>query len=153
MVPPTQLCWRYHSLPLNQRYDITVHWVSRHLNSPAYQLFVHEFIWAGIKRNIKAVHHWIFVRGIHRSPVDSSHKDLVMRKAFSCNDIIMNLNIFLYGIRWHHSHWLPKSHDISQHSRCKKTRTIYGRGRQCITPAMCLVCMTYTGDVWYYYIP
>ena len=30
-----------------------------------------------------------FVRGIHRSPVDSSHKGLVTRKMFTCDDVIM----------------------------------------------------------------
>ena len=31
-----------------------------------------------------------FVRGIHRSPVDSPHKGTVMRKESSCHDVIMN---------------------------------------------------------------
>ena len=33
-------------------------------------------------KNIKSPHFWLFVKGIHRSPVDSLHKGPVMREAF-----------------------------------------------------------------------
>ena len=37
---------------------------------------------------VKAPHHWPFVRGIHRSPVDYPHKGPVIRNVFPCHDII-----------------------------------------------------------------
>ena len=37
--------------------------------------------------------YWPFVRGIHRSPVDSPHKRPVNRRAFPCHDVIV---LFLY---------------------------------------------------------
>ena len=45
------------------------------------------------KKKIKIPHHWPFVRAIHRSPVDSPHKGPVMRKCFTCHDVIMYLNV------------------------------------------------------------
>ena len=33
-------------------------------------------------RNIRAPGHWLFVKGIHRWPVDSPHKGLITRKMF-----------------------------------------------------------------------
>ena len=42
------------------------------------------------KENIKALHYWAFVRGIHWSPVDSPHKGPVMQKTRPCHDIIMD---------------------------------------------------------------
>ena len=39
------------------------------------------------KQQIK--HYWPFVRGIHSSPMDSSHKGPVMRNNFPCHDVIM----------------------------------------------------------------
>ena len=42
-----------------------------------------------IKENIKAPHHWLFVRGIHRWPVDFPLKVPVLRKAFTISIVIM----------------------------------------------------------------
>ena len=53
--------------------------------------FAQQLVQANNKENIKATHHWPFVRGIHRSPVDSPHKGPVMRRAFLCNDVIIDL--------------------------------------------------------------
>ena len=43
--------------------------------------------------NIKASHHWPFVRGIHQSLVDSPHKGPVMWKGFPCHDVIMSSTV------------------------------------------------------------
>ena len=44
---------------------------------------------AQIKENIKAPHHWPFVWGNHRSPVNSPHKGPVTRKMVPFDDVIM----------------------------------------------------------------
>ena len=44
---------------------------------------------ANDKENIKALYNWQFMRGIHWSAVDFSHKGSVMLKVFSCCNIIM----------------------------------------------------------------
>ena len=41
------------------------------------------------KENVKAPRHWLFVRGIHRWPVNSLHKGPVTRKMFPFDDVIM----------------------------------------------------------------
>ena len=46
-----------------------------------------------IQRNIEVPHHWPFVRGNHRSLMDSPHKGAVMRKAFPCHDGIVSYEI------------------------------------------------------------
>ena len=51
------------------------------------------------QRNIKALRHWPFVRGIHRSPVDSPHKWPVTRKMFPLDDVIMAF-VCLHNIRF-----------------------------------------------------
>ena len=50
-----------------------------------------------MKGKIKIPHHWPFVREIHRPPVDSPHKGLVIRKACSCHDVIMGV-IYLHAL-------------------------------------------------------
>ena len=47
---------------------------------PSTRLFVKQFMRANGKGNNKGPHHWSFVRGNHRWPVDSPHKRPVMRK-------------------------------------------------------------------------
>ena len=47
------------------------------------------FIQAQIKENTKAPRHWPLLRGIHRWPVNSPHKWLVMRKMFPFDDVIV----------------------------------------------------------------
>ena len=51
------------------------------------------FIRAQIKENIKAPRHCPFVRGIHRSPVNSPHKWTVTRKMFPFDDVIMDTSL------------------------------------------------------------
>ena len=63
-----------------------VTWAPWRLKTPTTRLFVQQ---GGIKVNIKFPHHWPFVRGFHRSPVESPHKGPVMRKAFPCHGAIM----------------------------------------------------------------
>ena len=45
---------------------------------PTTQLFVQQFFQANIKEDIKTLHYWLSVRGIHQGPVDSPHKGPVM---------------------------------------------------------------------------
>ena len=52
--------WHYHG-------DVT--WLSQHLKSPVTQMFVQQFVQANIKGSIEDPHHWLFVKGIHRSLV------------------------------------------------------------------------------------
>ena len=47
------------------------------------RLFVQQLVHADVRENTKAPHDWLFVKGIHRWPVDSPHKWPVMRKSFS----------------------------------------------------------------------
>ena len=49
---------------------------------------------ANNKGNIKALHYWPFVRGIHWLPVDSPHKGPVMLKVFPRHDIITVPSIY-----------------------------------------------------------
>ena len=49
-----------------------------------------------MKGNIKALHHWPFVRGIHRWAVNFPHKGPKMRKACPCYDVIMRQSGILF---------------------------------------------------------
>ena len=42
-------------------------------------------------RNIKGLRYWTIAMWIHRWPVDSPHKGPVIRKAFSCHDVCMDI--------------------------------------------------------------
>ena len=96
MVSPTQLWWRYHSLPLSQRLEVWPYiWypevivlfiitqiLSSHVNwYDGVLLFVHHLISLTFNPShddvIKWKHfprYWAFVRGIHWSTVNSRHK-------------------------------------------------------------------------------
>ena len=67
---------------------------SRHLISPASQLFVQQFVLADFKGNFKASHQWLFLSGIHRWPVVSPLKGPLLRKAFPCHYIILSCCFF-----------------------------------------------------------
>ena len=41
-------------------------------------------------RKIKGTHYCPFVKGTHRSPVDSPHRGLEMWRSFQCHDVIMD---------------------------------------------------------------
>ena len=43
--------------------------------------------WGG--QSLQALHYWLFVRGIHRSPVDPSHKGSVRQKAIPCHNEVL----------------------------------------------------------------
>ena len=49
---------------------------------------------AQIKEYIKAPRQWLFVRGIHRCPVNSPHKGPATWKMFTFDDVIMYANPF-----------------------------------------------------------
>ena len=51
------------------------------------------------KREQKIVHYWPFVWGIHRLLVNSPHKGPVMKRAFTCHDLTLNLEIIPHGYR------------------------------------------------------
>ena len=53
---------------------VTSLWAKWRLKSPTSRLFAQPSVQAQIKENIKVQRHWPFARGIHRSPMDSSHK-------------------------------------------------------------------------------
>ena len=69
--------------------DVT--WGSCHLRLMAIQLFIQQLLQSHYKKKFKVQHNWPFVRGIHQSPVDSSHKGPVMLNAFPCFDIVMKI--------------------------------------------------------------
>ena len=59
-----------------------------------------------------------FVRGIHRSPVNSLYKWTVTRKMFPLNDVIIWLHVFVYTrCCW----WEPRAHQQPR-SRCGQER-------------------------------
>ena len=65
-----------------------VKWPPRHFNSFASRLFVYQFAQDDCKGSVTALHHWLFLKGIHRWPVDIPQKQPVRRKAFP-RDVIM----------------------------------------------------------------
>ena len=73
---------RYNKTPqLGKNYPSTnsyITWVSWHLHPLATQLFVTQLVPANHIENIKALHYWPFVRGIHQLLVDSPHKGPVI---------------------------------------------------------------------------
>ena len=54
-----------------------------------------------------------FVRGMHRSPVNSPHKGPVMRKMFPCDDVMVNANT----VNWAMYSWYIVQ-DFYLHSKC-----------------------------------
>ena len=77
IVNPCALSYRYISMPLL-------------LNSPAFCVFVQQFVCADIKRSIKTPSYCSFVRGIDRRPVDSP-KVPVMQKVFPCHGVVVEM--------------------------------------------------------------
>ena len=59
---------------------------------PAPRLFTQPFVQAQIKKKHKSSASLAFMRGIHRWPVNSSHKGPVKRKMFPFDDVIMTRN-------------------------------------------------------------
>ena len=56
-----------------------VKWAPEHLSAP--------YSWLFVQADFKRKHHWLFVWGIHWSPVDSPHKRPGMRKVISFYDV------------------------------------------------------------------
>ena len=56
-------------------------WDSLRLKSLTIRVFVQKYDKANSKDDIKDLHYWLFEKGTHRWPLDSSHKDPVMQKA------------------------------------------------------------------------
>ena len=65
----------------------------RHMNIMASHITSNSTVCSTVcldnKGSIVVPHYWPYLMGIHRCPVDSPQKGLVMRKAFSCHDVIM----------------------------------------------------------------
>ena len=72
------------TVTLHERYGNSNHW---------HTLFVQQLVQANNKGNIKASHHWPFVRGNHWWLVDSPNKGSVTWRLFPSDDVIMNKNI------------------------------------------------------------
>ena len=87
--------------------------------------FIQPHVQTNNKENTKALHYWLPVQGIHRWPMDSSHKGPVMQQAFPCHNVIMRSGVTL-------SMWNMRSssHTFSKHlskvstNTCTKEQTI-----------------------------
>ena len=64
--------------------------------SPASRLFTQPFIQGADQRKHQSSASLAFVRGIHRSPVNSPHKSPVTRKMFPFDDVIMESTLWMY---------------------------------------------------------
>ena len=78
------------------RITVTSWWARWRLKWSASRVFAQPIVLAQIEENIKVPHHWAFVRGIHRWPVDSPHKGPVTQKMFPFDDVIMPTSV-CYG--------------------------------------------------------
>ena len=92
-----------------------VKWPPRHLNSHALRLFVQKFMQVDIKSNI-ALHHWPFLKRIHRWPVVTHNKGSVMRNVFP----------FHYVIILMHQSQRPLGRSYQRHMWSKGNRLIIG---------------------------
>ena len=77
------ICWTHIATTSLRKLSLNVHllwiindvtWVSCYRESAKIRLFVHHLVQISNNENTKALHHWPFVRKIHRSPMDSTHK-------------------------------------------------------------------------------
>ena len=91
-------------------------WERRRLKSPASRLFTQSFIQV-YKKNQNSGS-LAFLRGIHRWPVDSSHKWPVTRKMFPFDNVIMFLwGVFTFSICSYHSvvcGLIPRHYNVSK---------------------------------------
>ena len=67
------------------------------------------------QRNIKAPPYWPFVRGIHRWPVNSSHKGPVTRKKLPFDDVIMKRMLNNFSARLAPPHPIPLLPPLKRH--------------------------------------
>ena len=68
---------------------ILVKWPLKYLNTPASWLSVQQFVQVEMNGNIKALHHWPFLKGIHWWLVHSPHKWPATQRVFPMHDIIL----------------------------------------------------------------
>ena len=97
-------------LRVNISYDINA--VTRalwHPKSPATQLFLQLQVWLIFTGNLKAFHHWPFVKGIHQSPVEMLSALLALCEGNPQRDSnAISLSIsWCHGILWIHVILLP----------------------------------------------
>ena len=77
-------------------------WTRSRLKSPAPRLFTQPFIQGADQRKHQSSASLAFVRGIHRSPVNSPHKEPVARKMFPFDYVIIsNRNFTLHFISFY----------------------------------------------------
>ena len=83
-------------------------WARRRLKSPASPLFAQLLGAVADQRKYQTSASLTFVRGIHRWPVNSPHKGLLMRKMFSFGDVIVvnDITPFSKGIKTKQGHKL-----------------------------------------------
>ena len=79
------------ALLLWRTFKMTSQWAHWRFKSPASRLFTQPFIQGADQRKHQNSASLAFVRGIHRSPVNSSNKGPVTRKMFPFDDVIMTL--------------------------------------------------------------
>ena len=95
--------------------NILLQWCQMNVKILAYSMLIHKLVQADMKGNIKAPHHWPFVRRINRWPVDSPHKGPVMRNEFPCHDVIMYITL---GSAWYGVTDIKFRLKLSQLIRC-----------------------------------
>ena len=103
---------------INRQHSITVMswWARWRLNSPASQLYTQLFIQGADQRKHQSSASLAFVRGIHRWPVNSSHKGPVTRKMFPFDDVIMSTKCSKFGRGHIRLHFLTqKSASFDEH--------------------------------------
>ena len=92
---------------------ISYAWVIRLLKSRVTQLFFQQLVQAYNKENIKARHHWPFVKGINRWRVDSLYKRSVMQKAYSCRDVVKGFVYKFANEDYHHHGEFQKQNPLT----------------------------------------
>ena len=83
---------------------VTLQWHYRERDGVLNRLFAQPCVQAHIKENIKSPRHWLFVKRIHRWPVDSPHKGPVLRKMDPFDNVIMPLKSW-----FHYMFYIPRS--------------------------------------------
>ena len=92
-------------------YTITVPWTWWRFKSLVTRLVVQQIVQATRKTS----HYRPFVRGIHRSSVDSPHKGPVKLNAFPCHDVIILYAVYVVP---YNQTWLSLQHEnLSKHDR------------------------------------
>ena len=107
-IPQKSLGWNYLSMPLSQINHINYSDVimSAIASQTTSLTIVYSTVYSGAyRRKHQSSASLAFVRGIHRSPVNSPHKGPVTQKMFPFDDVIMQqkMSDTVYdGLRWCH---------------------------------------------------